>query len=309
MPRYPSALAARSAHTAPAASTALAALVTLTACAADAPVPGATTGQARSADGVSIHYEVHGAGEPALVLVHGWTNTRGIWGEHPQTLGQHHRVVALDLAGHGASGAERTTWSMDAFGEDVAAVVEQLGLEQVVLVGFSMGGAVVLEAAERMPERTAGIVFIDTFHDPGMAPSNTAEEMEAAIRTNWGDTAFLRAFALTPDAPDSLVHYLAGMLPAQPHEHWFAIMRAIQSWMANQREPTLQAIRAPVAAINTTSRPTNVQALRAYAPGFTVDTLHGVGHAGILLQRVEDFDAHLLAIVERFMTGDSRTPR
>jgi len=312
MPRFPSGLAALSAHTAPAAITAaaaLSALVTLTACAADAPVPAATTGQARSADGVAIHYEVHGAGEPTLVLVHGWTNSRGIWGEHPQTLARHHRVVALDLAGHGASGAERTTWSMDAFGEDVAAVVERLGLERVVLVGFSMGGAVVLEAAERMPERTAGIVFIDTFHDPGMAPANTADQMEATFRANWGDTAFLRAFALTPDAPDSLVRYLAGMMPAQPHEHWFAIMRGFQSWMANQREPTLQGIRAPVAAINTTSRPTNVEPMRAYAPAFTVDTLHGVGHAGILLQRVEDFDAHLLAIVERFATDDGRTPR
>jgi hypothetical protein len=61
-----------------------------------------------------------------------------------------------------------------------------------------------------------------------------------------------------------------------------------------------------VAAINTTREPTNVEAIRRYAPSFTLDTLGGVGHAGILLQRVEDFDSRLLAIVERFASMERR---
>ncbi|MGB5304259.1 MAG: ester cyclase, partial [Gemmatimonadota bacterium] len=62
---------------------------------------GVMDGEALSADGVPIRYEVHGTGDPALVLVHGWTNSRAIWGVHPRTLANTHRVVALDLAGHG----------------------------------------------------------------------------------------------------------------------------------------------------------------------------------------------------------------
>lgn len=265
-----------------------------------------STGVARSPDGVAIHYDVRGAGAPTLVLVHGWTNSRGIWGEHAATLSRTHRVVTLDLAGHGVSGAERVDWTMDAFGEDVVAVVEALGLERVVLVGYSMGAPVVLEAAERMPDRIAGVVFVDALHDPETTlAAADFDALEPQFRAGWGDTAFVRAFAFRPDTPDSLIQYVAAMMPAQPREHWFPTVRAMFDWQGTELKPTLQRIEAPIAAINATATPTNVEAMRRYAPSFTVDTLEGLGHAGILLQRVDDFDARLLAIVERFVTADA----
>lgn len=269
---------------------------------------GETKGEARSADGIAIRYEVRGTGEPTLVLVHGWTNSRAIWGVHPRTLARTHRTVALDLAGHGESGADRASWTMDAFGEDVAAVVTHLGLERVVLVGFSMGGAVVLEAAERLPGRVVGIVLVDAIHDPDVKPPpEMAAQMEAQMRAKWGDTTFLRAFAFTPDAPDSLVQAVADMAPSRPREHWFPILREAFRWSSTDARQTFERIKVPVAAINTTRMPTNVEAFRRYAPSFTVDTLSGVGHAGILLQRVDDFDDRLLAIVERFQRGGGGT--
>ncbi len=275
-------------------------------CGPGAPGPTVTSGEARSADGVAIRYEVRGTGDPSLVLVHGWTNSRDVWGEHPKTLSRTHRVVALELAGHGESGADREEWTIDAFGEDVVAVVEQLALERVVLVGFSMGGGVVLEAAERLGNRVLGVVFVDTFKDPDYRLSDAeAEQMLAAFRANWGDTSFVRAFAFTPDAPDSLIEYVAARMPAQPREHWFTVFRSFRAWLASEFEPTLQRIEVPIAAINTTLTPTNVEAMQRYAPSFSVDTIDGVGHAGILLQRVEDFDARLLAIVERFASAEA----
>jgi len=262
--------------------------------------------EARSADGVPIRFDVLGSGEPTLVLVHGWTNGRWIWGEHVRTLSRTHRVVALDLAGHGGSGVERSEWTIDAFGEDVVAVVDQLDLDRVVLVGFSMGGAVVLEAAERLGDRVLGLVFVDTFHDPEQRVTVAeAVQMEAMFRANLRDTAFLRAFAYSPDAPDSLVRRLHQRMPAEPHEHWFPAMRALFAWLDTEFQPTLQRIEVPVAAINTTRVPTDVEAIRRYAPSFTVDTMHGVGHAGILERRIDDFDARLLAIVARFASTEA----
>lgn len=275
--------------------------------AAQAQGSNGTNGEARSVDGVAIRYEVRGEGDPALVLVHGWTNSRAIWGAHPRTLARTHRTVALDLAGHGESGADRATWTMDAFGEDVAAVVRHLGLERVVLVGFSMGGAAVLEAAERLSGRVLGIVLVDAIHDPDQSPPpEMAARMEEQMRANWGDTTFLRAFGFTPDAPDSLVQAVADMSPPRPHEHWFPILREAFRWSQSDARKTFERIRVPVAAINTTQMPTNVEAFRRYVPSFTVDTLSGVGHAGILLQRVDDFDARLLTIVERFQQTGRR---
>lgn len=261
-----------------------------------------TQGEARSADGVTIRYDVRGTGDPTLVLVHGWTNPRTIWGEHPNTLSRTHRVVTLDLAGHGVSGADRTDWTVDAFGEDVAAVVDQLELESVVLVGFSMGAGVVLEAAERIGDRVLGVVFVDDLKDPEWVPNPAeTEQMMLAFREAWGDTAFIRAFAFTPEAPDSLITHVAEMMPDQPYEYWFTVLRSYSEWMASDLKTTLMETDVPIAAINTTMPPTNVEAMRRYAPSFTVDTMAGVGHAGILLRRVDDFDARLLALVERFV--------
>ena len=95
----------------------------------------------RSADGTAIVYESFGSGEPALVLVHGWTNNRTFWRPHVEALARSHRVVTLDLAGFGDSGASRSDWTMELFGEDVAAVVRALPESDIVAVGFSMGGA------------------------------------------------------------------------------------------------------------------------------------------------------------------------
>src|ERR671910_914157 len=120
---------------------------------------------ARSADGVPIRYFVAGRGEPAVVLVHGWAMDRHLWDGQVAALAAKHRVITLDLAGHGQSGKERRAWTVSAFGEDVKAVVETVGAQQVVLVGHSMGGPVVLEAARRMPQRVKGIVLIDTLLD------------------------------------------------------------------------------------------------------------------------------------------------
>jgi pimeloyl-ACP methyl ester carboxylesterase len=266
-----------------------------------APEEAVTNGEVHSADGVVIRYQERGAGDPALVLVHGWANTRAIWGVHPETLARSHRVVALDLAGHGLSGANRTDWTMDAFGEDVVAVVDQLGLREVVLVGFSMGGVVALEAAERLGDRVVGVVFVDVLQDPEVAPSEReAEQFATMMRANWRDTAFIRGFGFMPDASDSLLTYVREMMPEQPHEHYFMALESMFEWLETELRPSLEDLDRPLAAINTTVRPTNVEALRRYAPSFTVDTIGGVGHGGILLRRVEDFDEYLLAIVDRF---------
>src|SRR5438552_4042219 len=98
------------------------------------------TGTAVSADGVPIRYEAYGAGEPALVFVHGWALDRRLWAAQVASFAPHHRVVTLDLAGHGESGRLRTEWTMGAFAEDVCAVLDQASLGPSVLIGHSMSG-------------------------------------------------------------------------------------------------------------------------------------------------------------------------
>src|SRR4051812_26410100 len=136
-----------------------------------------------SADGVPIAYEVHGSASPALILVHCWSGDRSYWKEQIDELSPQFELVLIDLAGHGESGMGRRNYTMESFGEDVAAVVEKLDLKGVVLVGHSMGGNVVVAAAKRLRERVAGVVWVDTYRtleSPGM--EHEAQTMLGAMR-------------------------------------------------------------------------------------------------------------------------------
>src|SRR4029450_11127613 len=123
-----------------------------------------------SADGVHIEYHVYGSGEPAVVLIHGWSCDGNYWKEQIAPLKAKYTVVTVDLAGHGASGANRTDWSMGNFGEDVAPPEPQIHNQKVVLVGHSMGAPVALEAARRIGDRVVGIIAVDSFKTIGQPP-------------------------------------------------------------------------------------------------------------------------------------------
>ena len=95
---------------------------------------------APSADGVPIAYSACGDGEPALVFIHGGLADLSFLAEwQPQAFAARHRVVAVDLAGHGESGAARPKWGMPQFGEDVRAAIEAEKIERLVLIGNSLG--------------------------------------------------------------------------------------------------------------------------------------------------------------------------
>ena len=124
-------------------------------------------GVVTSRDGIPLVFEVHGAGAPAVVLVHGWSCDRSYWNGQVRPLAARYRTVTVDLAGHGESGSGRRALTMAAFGEDVVTVVEQLGADQVVLVGHSMGGDVIVEAALGLGDRVAGLVWGRRLPHPG----------------------------------------------------------------------------------------------------------------------------------------------
>lgn len=120
-----------------------------------------------SEDGTPISWEAHGEGEPALLFVHGWSCDARYWKKQVRVFSKTRRVITMDLAGHGHSGMDREKYTMASFGEDVRAVVEASGTKQVVLIGHSMGGSVIAEAAAVMPEQVIGLIGVDTLENVG----------------------------------------------------------------------------------------------------------------------------------------------
>ena len=118
-----------------------------------------------SDDGVMINYYIKGTEKKALVFVHGYSCSSEYWWPQLEYFSKDHTVIAVDIAGHGESGLNRKEYSMDAFGNDVTSVIEHLDLEEVVLIGHSMGGPVIVKAANNLGVKTRLIGGVDTFHD------------------------------------------------------------------------------------------------------------------------------------------------
>lgn len=135
--------------------------------------------RATTADGVDIRYEVAGDG-PAVVLVHGITDSSADWSPIDERLAADHTVVSLDLRGHGGSG-DAEDYSPLAMTQDVAAVVDTTGVEEPLLIGHSLGGAVVSAYAATAPCR--GVVNVDQslrFSDFGAALGQLEHQLKGS---------------------------------------------------------------------------------------------------------------------------------
>jgi len=112
-------------------------------------------------DGVALHYTDEGSGPP-IVLVHGWTFSGAVFRHNVPALAERHRVVTVDLRGHGRSGKEPVAWTLTQSARDLRAVIEHLDLRSVTVAGWSMGVTLLFNyLAEYGHDRLAGLVFID----------------------------------------------------------------------------------------------------------------------------------------------------
>jgi sigma-B regulation protein RsbQ len=235
-----------------------------------------------AADGVPIHYTVQGKGEPALVFIHCWSCDRHLWDNQVSVFAKNHRVVTIDLPGHGQSGQGRKKWSIDGFGDDVNRVVTKLGLKRVVLIGSSMGGPVALAATQRMPERVAAIVPVDTLHNvEERLPAEQVETVLKQLRADYkgATTGFMIQMLFAPSTPIAVRNRVITQATSRPPEIAIGILEAT---LAYDSAPALREIKVPIRAINSDLNATNLEVNRKYAPQFDVVIIKGVGHYPML---------------------------
>lgn len=268
----------------------------------------AVEGTVVSSDGLPIHYRAAGSGEPALVFVHAWSCDGGYWEEQLEHFAPGHRVIALDLGGHGQSGTGRESWSMAAFASDVQTVVETLDLKDVVLIGHSMGGAVVVEAALRMPGRVRAVVGVDNFQAVSMplSPDQIAGfvgYLQSDFRTNvdaWVRTMF------PADADSVLVTRVAADMASAPPEVGLGALRETLDWYSHAAPGALERLRVPLKCINSDKNPTDKDGLSARVKGYSLRLMPGRGHF-LMLEDPETFDRLLEETVAEF--PDARASR
>ncbi len=196
-----------------------------------------------SADGSPIVYGVRGQGEPAIVFVHCWTCNHSFWDAQIDYFAKRYQVVWLDLAGQGESGSRRQRYTMKAFGQDVAAVVNSIGARKVILVGHSMGGPVVVEAAKQLGDRVIGIVGVDTFYTPFEYPTSgeAIAEFVKPFETDFHGTSEKMLHSMfTPQADPAVIDAIVMKFSAADPEVGVSAMYELFDWNAHQAPTDLQ---------------------------------------------------------------------
>jgi pimeloyl-ACP methyl ester carboxylesterase len=123
-------------------------------------VPPRTPGRL-PVDGATLHYEATGTGEP-VVLLHGLGSSTRDWEAQVAALAQRHRVISMDLRGHGRSDRGRGPYSIAGFAADVAALLTHLGIPSAHVCGISLGGMVAFQLAVDFPERVRTLAVINS---------------------------------------------------------------------------------------------------------------------------------------------------
>src|SRR5438445_4868289 len=125
-------------------------------------------------NGIELGYQEFGNGKP-LVLLHGGFGSVEMFGPNIELLAAGNRVIGVDLQSHGRSRAAYGPMTFEAMAEDIAALIEKLGLERVAIMGFSLGGAVGLRTAIQHPDLVERLVLVSTvFKRSGWFPEMTA---------------------------------------------------------------------------------------------------------------------------------------
>lgn len=260
------------------------------------------TSAVRSGDLTRIVYQAQGQGDVALVFIHGWSCDASYWAAQPPAFAQDFRVVTLDLAGHGASGASRKNWSIEAFADDVVSVLGALPQRRVILIGHSMGGPVALEAARRAPDRVVGVIGVDTLSELAEAPAS-AEAIEQFMAGLRADSAAATRDLVTevffqPDSDPALVKRIVDDMASAPAAVSVPSMDALLRF---DPRPVARQLTIPITAINT-GPPMDEAAARRIAPQFRLVTMTDLGHFP-QLEAPARFNAALRAEVDRMLTS------
>jgi len=121
-------------------------------------------------NGLKLYYEIHGTGEP-LILLHGGVVGITMFGGNLAALSQKRKVIAVELQGHGHTADIERPLSYEAMADDIAALVKHLGIERADVMGYSLGGGVALQIAIRHPELVRKLVVVSaSFKRDGWYP-------------------------------------------------------------------------------------------------------------------------------------------
>jgi non-heme chloroperoxidase len=263
-------------------------------------------------DGAKICYEDHGEGRP-IILVHGWLCSSRFWQKNIPHLAKEFRVVAIDLRGHGNSSKIMIGHTIGQYARDVRQLIVHLGLEDAVLVGWSMGGPVVLSYYQQYARqsRLKALGLIDT----SPFPFSPADWNSHALRNYNFDAMYTTFAAYTADPRKFAVDFTNRMFKQRPSDadiDWVvAEMMKVPTWIGeaiysdflmSDLAKVLPSVRLPVIVFagNSSVFPNGIamgKALAGQTPQGTFIPFEDGGHI-LFYEQPQTFSAALAGFIK-----------
>jgi pimeloyl-ACP methyl ester carboxylesterase len=247
-------------------------------------------------DGVALYYEDDGQGDPPILLVHGWTCDHTYFAPQFERYQREHRVVAVDLRGHGQSDKPEQDYTMTGFADDLAWLCDELGLIKPVVIGHSMGGVIALELAARHPDLPAAIVAVDS----PLLPPQALRDAIGGVVEGLKSPAFREvsqqfvgnALFIEGDDPDLKARVVEAM-SAAPQHVMASALEQIFSW---DGEAAARACTVPVLNLIASRPLLDVARFTELCPQAIHGQTVGAGHFHQLL-----VPEQVNAMIDRFM--------
>src|SRR6516165_3103975 len=171
-----------------------------------------------SVNGGKMYYEVHGSGEPVVLLHGAFMTITNNWTGWIEELAKTRKVIAVEMQGHGRTADTRRDITDENLADDVAALLEQLKIPRADLIGYSMGGGVAMQCAIRHPDKVRKVVVISSvFRRDGMVkealdaiPKLTADDFK-------GSPIEAEYKKLSP-TPDEFPNFVKRLLASKGHD-------------------------------------------------------------------------------------------
>jgi pimeloyl-ACP methyl ester carboxylesterase len=252
--------------------------------------------QVLSRDGVRLAYEEQGSGSPPMVLVHGWACDHTYFAPQAEHFSPRHRVVSVDLRGHGESDKPEQDYTMAGFADDLAYVCEQLGVDRPVVVGHSMGGVIAFEMAARHPDLVGAVVAVDSPLVPPEALASLIPPVVEGLKSPaYQDVSrgFVSNMLFLPTDDPKRKEQIVEHMASAPQ---YVMHSAMESIFACDTAASAGGCKVPALLINAAAPLSDLGRLREVCPHVMIGQTVGAGHFNQL--EVPD---QVNAMIERFM--------
>jgi pimeloyl-ACP methyl ester carboxylesterase len=167
-------------------------------------------GQYAEVNGINLYFETIGAGRP-LILLHGGLGSGEMFGPTRPTLAERHQVIAVDLQGHGRTADIDRPIDIRLMADDIAALIDHLGLDKPDVVGYSLGGGVAFFTAVKYPEKVGRLVMSSAhIRRDAIPPEMLAqqEQVNAAAAEFMKDTPMYQLYMQVAPHPEDFPRLL-----------------------------------------------------------------------------------------------------